>query len=480
MPSLESPPRRRPRAEIESDEDADALRASQRSTPSSTDSAKRARTNGHHRETPSESPEPGPSRPSHLSHRQRGRYNEDIEDASDDDQAGPAEFQPGSIVRVKLTNFVTYESAEFFPGPNLNMVIGPNGTGKSSLVCAICLGLGWGPTHLGRAGQVGEFVKHGNSDAFVEVELHRRPKDSSNHVVRARIIKDNNGREFWLNGRKTSQKHIQTLMKDLSVQIDNLCQFLPQDKVSSFAALSPVDLLQQTLRAAAPEYMIQWHEELKKLRKEQKGLEIQNDADNDTLARAEKRQQNLHAEVERLQERIKIQEKVELLKKMVPFVEYKVAVRQHEASKKNKQEAQARFKELSDRIAPTLRSITTKEGYRDQIKAVVGHRKNALKTAERDAEAFLKSIAELEGNAKKIESDLSSITDSEKRRKSDISKIRAKIKLLKTKQKEEPVEFNAGEWNERIVSVPSKIFVRQNSPCLACKRTGTAFSYYTM
>ena len=53
--------------------------------------------------------------------------------------------QPGSIVRVKLTNFVTYTAVEFCPGPSLNMVIGPNGTGKSTLVCAICLGLGWGP-----------------------------------------------------------------------------------------------------------------------------------------------------------------------------------------------------------------------------------------------------------------------------------------------------------------------------------------------
>lgn len=58
-------------------------------------------------------------------------------------KARPA-HQPGAIVRVKLTNFVTYTSAEFYPGPNLNMVIGPNGTGKSTLVCAICLGLGWG------------------------------------------------------------------------------------------------------------------------------------------------------------------------------------------------------------------------------------------------------------------------------------------------------------------------------------------------
>lgn len=52
---------------------------------------------------------------------------------------------PGAIVRVKMLNFVTYTNVEFRPGPSLNMVIGPNGTGKSTLVCAICLGLGWSP-----------------------------------------------------------------------------------------------------------------------------------------------------------------------------------------------------------------------------------------------------------------------------------------------------------------------------------------------
>jgi len=51
----------------------------------------------------------------------------------------------GAIVRVKMLNFVTYTNVEFRPGPSLNMVIGPNGTGKSTLVCAVCLGLGWSP-----------------------------------------------------------------------------------------------------------------------------------------------------------------------------------------------------------------------------------------------------------------------------------------------------------------------------------------------
>jgi len=63
----------------------------------------------------------------------------------DDKEYAKDDHQPGSLVRVKLTNFVTYTAAEFHLGPSLNMIIGPNGTGKSTLVCAICLGLGWSP-----------------------------------------------------------------------------------------------------------------------------------------------------------------------------------------------------------------------------------------------------------------------------------------------------------------------------------------------
>ena len=49
-------------------------------------------------------------------------------------------------MRVKLHNFLTYDDVEFRPGPYLNMVLGPNGTGKSSIACALCLGLNWPPS----------------------------------------------------------------------------------------------------------------------------------------------------------------------------------------------------------------------------------------------------------------------------------------------------------------------------------------------
>lgn len=126
MPGLPSSARRR-REDEEDESSSDSSQASAtkraRLTP---DEVSTPRTNGYHNHLAS-SIQPETLRP----------------------EPTQRKHQPGSIVRVKLTNFVTYTEAEFKPGPSLNMVIGPNGTGKSTLVCAICLGLGWG-TQVGR------------------------------------------------------------------------------------------------------------------------------------------------------------------------------------------------------------------------------------------------------------------------------------------------------------------------------------------
>ena len=134
--------------------------------------------------------------------------------------------QPGSIVRVKLVNFVTYTNAEFKLGPNLNMIIGPNGTGKSTLVCAICLGLGWKTSHLGRAKDIGEFVKHGAKKAIIEIELAADPsRHDENPVITTKITREGNKTDFYIDGKKTTNKAVLDLARSFSIQVDNLCQF---------------------------------------------------------------------------------------------------------------------------------------------------------------------------------------------------------------------------------------------------------------
>lgn len=108
-------------------------------------------------------------------------------------------FQPGAIVRIKLKDFVTYEKVQMKMGPSLNMIIGPNGTGKSTIVCGICLGLGWPPSTLGRAKEASEFVKHGKNEAYIEIELQGK-KGEDNTIITRKIMRENNQSTWTVNG----------------------------------------------------------------------------------------------------------------------------------------------------------------------------------------------------------------------------------------------------------------------------------------
>lgn len=61
---------------------------------------------------------------------------------------------------VQNINFArsTYDSVTFYPGEYLNVIIGPNGTGKSTLVAAIVLGMGGSPKVLSRSLNVSDYI----------------------------------------------------------------------------------------------------------------------------------------------------------------------------------------------------------------------------------------------------------------------------------------------------------------------------------
>lgn len=53
-----------------------------------------------------------------------------------------AAFTRGMVVRIKVVNFVNFPVYELFPGPKLNLFLGPNTSGKTTLIKAIALGCG--------------------------------------------------------------------------------------------------------------------------------------------------------------------------------------------------------------------------------------------------------------------------------------------------------------------------------------------------
>jgi chromosome segregation ATPase len=359
--------------------------------------------------------------------------------------------QPGSLVRVTMTNFVTYEKAEFMLGPNLNMIIGPNGTGKSTLVCAICLGLGWETKHLGRAKDISEFVKHGAKKATIEIELAKDPtRQRSNPVIRTRILRENNKVEYYINDKKENKKRVMDLARSFSIQVDNLCQFLPQDRVVEFAALSPVELLAQTQRAAAPEQMTEWHQQLKEMRKEQK---LNDDAKSrlaEDLGRLENRQRMQQADVERLRERTELQDRLEAYQKFKPFPAYRVAKKKHTDAKERRRQAEFELERLKNDMAPRLAKMQSKEQGVLAADKVVKQRSRLVERTETVTAELYKRFETKAEELAGIDTELQTGNNSIKQTKQKIPEMNRMITSLKSAMENVPEPVDTAAYNEQI------------------------------
>ena len=466
-----APAHRRSRSFIEDEEDADNTRYSERSSSALFDGAKRPRLRGGRGGTEE------PSDPDLESEEQEEDEEDDVfHSVLDGDDDGPRassstrpppQFQPGAIVRVQVDDFVTYEHAEFLPGPNLNMVIGPNGTGKSSLVCAICLGLGYPANVLGRATSYGDFVKHGKDHALVEVELQKRVKDKRNFVVKLRITREDNSRKFWINDKESPLKGVQSLMRALSIQIDNLCQFLPQDRVAEFAGLNAVDLLTKTLQAAAPPHMIEWQTELKEIYSSQKEAKQLVEADTEHLKALERRQEALRPDVDRLAEREGVENMIKDLEVARFIAVYNEARLRYREAKDRRNAAKEKLRQLERDHEPSMQAVNRKQAYERRLAEAVEDRKKLLKRAEDAADQVVEQVANLDQDLVQLDGTREVQRGNHDKVKKEIGAIRQRITLLEAKTKGERKEFVAAEWNTKIVRILFKPGLGVADPCAA-------------
>ncbi|KAF9698251.1 hypothetical protein EKO04_003467 [Ascochyta lentis] len=359
------------------------------------------------------------------------------------------EFQPGSIVRVKLKNFVTYTAAEFHLGPSLNMIIGPNGTGKSTLICAICLGLGWSSDNLGRAKELSAFVKHGAAEAEIEIELAKAGDMRANPVVTRILRREDNKTIFLLNGKQCAKNAVMDMCKRFAIQIDNLCQFLPQDRVVEFAKMKDTERLRATLGAAARPQMSEWHDQLKILREEEKDLEARRHDDEEHLKKLEALQNTTRGDVERWNQRQELATKSEALEKVRPIIELRLRKAEYKRVKDDFKAASLELEELNNEVEPIRQAGAAAQAYHDQVSQVVQRRKQMMdmvkKQAEKKAQAISAENQAIDGYKGQVTGEMRS----KQGRQQDIARFTKKISDLERKRKERPIEYDQAAYQQR-------------------------------
>lgn len=186
---------------------------------------------------------------SQLLSQKRYRMGDDDSDLDDDDETQDPGVRAGYIRKLTLKNFMCHDHFELEFGPQMNFIVGRNGSGKSAILTGISVGLGAKATDTSRGLSIRSLIKDGKSTARVIVELSNNGLDAydpatfGNVVIVERKFTRDGTNTYYLrseNGSLVSSKKKlldEVLLKFLIV-VNNPLSFLSQDKAREFIASS--------------------------------------------------------------------------------------------------------------------------------------------------------------------------------------------------------------------------------------------------
>ncbi|KAL6495727.1 Structural maintenance of chromosomes protein 5 [Orobanche gracilis] len=282
---------------------------------------------------------------------------------------GDDDYRPGSITKIELCNFMTFDTLTCKPASRLNLVDGPNGSGKSSLVCAIALGLGGEPQLLGRATSVGAYVKRGEESGYVKISLRGECKEEP--ITITRKIDTRNKSEWLFNGKVVAKKDINEVIQRFNIQVNNLTQFLPQDRVCEFAKLTPVQLLEETEKAVGDPQLPVHHRALITKSQELQKFERAVASNKGSLDQLKAQNAELEKDVERVRQREDFLEKADIMKKKLPWLKYDIKKVEYLEAKKQEEATKQKLDEVAKALNKLKEPIGIQKGEKAKLEAKV-------------------------------------------------------------------------------------------------------------
>lgn len=252
-------------------------------------------------------------------------------------------------------------------------------------------------------------------------------------------------------GAQSTTTKVIKFCKSYNIQIDNLCQFLPQDKVAEFAKITPPDRLKETLRAAAPPEMLENHEKLKELGKKSAELEGRCEHHSKELERLQNRQALDQAQVDRLKARKATIAELELYEKARPIVLYNISQKKAKDAKNQHKEAENAYRNMKAEAAPTLELPERKKAYLRKVKEAMSARSAAVNEKKRQLDRIKQQITDLADQITSLDGSMSAETSLQQTRTKDMAKLKEIIEKCAKKLEGGRPSADMTELNERHV-----------------------------
>ncbi len=146
---------------------------------------------------------------------------------------------------VRLRNFLSFQDGMISFVPGLNVVVGPNGSGKTSIFHALKFALGSNQRE-DRYPKWSDFIRRGATTAEAEVVVI---VDDQPVSFLRRVDRDGVPRSY-MNGRRVGANELKTRAAELGLDVDNTLVFMPQERINALREMNPVEICRLVEEAA--------------------------------------------------------------------------------------------------------------------------------------------------------------------------------------------------------------------------------------
>ncbi|KAI5184561.1 structural maintenance of chromosomes protein 5 [Nematocida homosporus] len=248
------------------------------------------------------------------------------------------------LYSLRLIDFQKYADATFIFSKQGNLIVGANGSGKSTVAAAIALALGGNTKTIGKNTPVHELIKFGSLKSILDLTIHHYTSEDSTDPVPIRVIRTitPNSSTFKINDRIATNNEVKELAISLGIRIENLGQFLPQDRVTEFALLSAEEQLELTLQTCAPDLLknkktLESADDLLLVQQKRTKLQVHE------IEQKERRLQFLEEESQKLRELLARKENLKYIQGKLVWTEYATLKTEYDKLRAQKEALQAEY-----------------------------------------------------------------------------------------------------------------------------------------
>ncbi|XP_037299568.1 structural maintenance of chromosomes protein 5 isoform X2 [Manduca sexta] len=278
--------------------------------------------------------------------------------------------------------------------------------------------------------RVAQYVRTGCQDAVIEIELYQKPRQRN--VIIRRMFGLNDATTWTIDHKRVTEKQVQELIASLNIQVDNLCQMLPQHRVQDFSKLDQQQLLRSTLSAVGGQESVSQLDQLIAYRTQQRGLSSKQQNNAQVLEEKIRLNDRLKIVIEAMKQRKEIEKQIEICEKKKLWIEYqdlREKVKECTQDKKNAQNIVNTHKAKAEPLEKLIAAARTGIQRLEQQRLGANREINTLKDK---AKEIIDAMKNLEYKMKDIDTSLQEKIERHQNRRSELAEARIKLDKLKT------------------------------------------------